>query len=55
MLVGIKLTLFRDNKERLQLFLFGTQGLVKKFKELNLRKKLEQLLLVQYLQTKSIS
>jgi len=55
MLVETKHTLYQDNKERLQLFLFGTLELVKKFKELNLQKKQEELLLVPYLQTKSTS
>jgi len=54
MLVETKLTLFQDNKERLLLFLFGIRELVKKFKELNLQKKLEQLLLAQYHQIKNI-
>ena len=55
MLGEIKHTLYQDSKERLQLFLFGTQELVKKFKELNLPKKQEQLLLVPYLQIKNTS
>ena len=49
----IKHTPYQDSKERLQLFLFGIQELVKKFKELNLQKKRKQLLLAQSLPIKN--